>query len=92
MFDRRRLAGDLPGTGSKTDASGVSDATWATAQPIAAVVTYESSYASGRKRILANNQASKSWICDCSVSMVNGLARMGALAAIGLPESMISAG
>ncbi len=64
----------------------------ATAQPIAAVVTYESSYASGRKRILANNQASKSWICDCSVSMVNGLARIGALAAIGLPESMISAG
>jgi len=28
LFDKRRLARDLPGTGSKTDASDVSDATW----------------------------------------------------------------
>ncbi len=45
LFDKRRLAGDLEETGSNTCLCGVSDTTWAAAQPIAAVVTSESSHA-----------------------------------------------
>ncbi|MEE4105388.1 hypothetical protein V2I78_14935, partial [Pseudomonas viridiflava] len=45
LFDKRWLAGDLPGTGSKTCTRGASNTTWAAAQPIAAVVTSESSNA-----------------------------------------------
>ncbi len=45
LFDKRWLAGDLPGTGSKTCTRGASNTTWAAAQPIAAVVTSESSHA-----------------------------------------------
>ncbi|MCQ9394474.1 hypothetical protein [Pseudomonas viridiflava] len=45
LFDKRWLVGNLPGTGSKTCTRGASNTTWAAAQPIAAVVTSESSHA-----------------------------------------------